>query len=82
MSHTVSSTGWTTSLSGKMRTSYNQIFVVKDKDSVVSDLIENYQKKLKNDSNKDKAEAQERKIELDDQKTKIAIQKQLLAPKG
>ena len=36
-----------------MRTSYNQIFVVKDKDSVVSDLIENYQKKLKNDSNKD-----------------------------
>ena len=82
VTHTVSSTGWTTSLSGKMRTSYNQIFLVKDKDSVVSDLIENYQKKLKNDSNKDKAEAQERKIELDDQKTKIAIQKQLLAPKG
>ena len=62
VNHTLSSTGWTTSLSGKMRTSYNQIFVVKDKDSVVSDLIENYQKKLKNDSNKDKViELEERK---------------------
>ena len=47
-----------------MRTSYNQIFVVKDKDSVVSDLIENYQKKLKNDSNKDGARHKKEKIEL------------------
>ena len=76
MNPVVSSTGWTTSLSGKMRSTYNQIFVVKDKDSVVSDLIENYQKKLKNDSNKDpENELLKRKIELDDQQTRIKIKK-------
>ena len=51
VSHTVSSTGWTTSLSGKMRTSYNQIFDLKSKDNVLGDLIINYQNKIKNDEN-------------------------------
>ena len=51
VSHTVSSAGWTTSLSGKMRTSYNQIFDLKSKDNVLGDLIINYQNKIKNDEN-------------------------------
>tara|TARA_B100000902_G_scaffold397098_1_gene459888 strand:+ start:3876 stop:6740 length:2865 start_codon:yes stop_codon:yes gene_type:complete len=63
VNHTVSSTGWTTSLSGKMRTSYNQIFLVKDVDTVVADLIKNYQNKLKNDANEDKAKKQQDKLD-------------------
>ena len=63
VSHTVSSTGWTTSLSGKMRTSYNQIFDLQSRDDVLSDLIKNYQNKLKNQANEDKAKKQKDKLD-------------------
>ena len=63
VNHNVNSSGWTTTLSGKMRTSYNQIFLVKDKDGVIADLIKNYQKKLQNEANEDKAKAQQKKLD-------------------
>jgi len=44
VNHTVSDSGWTTALSGKMRTTIGQVFNEIDKDKVLADLIKNYNK--------------------------------------
>ena len=42
VNHRVDSGGWTTSISGKMRTTVNQIFDIISKDDVLQDLVQNY----------------------------------------
>jgi hypothetical protein len=56
VNHTVSSTGWTTSISGKMRTSYGQVLKLQSPDDTLKDLIDNYRKKIDEENNKQKAE--------------------------
>ena len=55
VNHTVSSTGWTTSISGKMRTSYSQVIDYLESDDVLKDLIDNYRSGIENKANEEKA---------------------------
>ena len=47
VSHVVNDGGWTTTISGKMRTTYNQVFDAISKDGLLKDLIKNFQNKTK-----------------------------------
>ena len=47
VNHSVNDGGWTTTISGKMRTTYNQVFDILSKNDVLNDLIKNYQQKNK-----------------------------------
>ena len=47
VNHSVNDGGWTTTISGKMRTTYNQVFDTLSKNDVLNDLIKNYQQKNK-----------------------------------
>ena len=47
VNHSVNDGGWTTTISGKMRTTYNQVFDIISKNDVLNDLIKNYQQKNK-----------------------------------
>ncbi len=56
VNHTVSSTGWTTALSGKMRTTYGQVLELQDPTGILDDLIANYRKKIEQEQLKKQAE--------------------------
>jgi len=47
VNHNVNDGGWTTTISGKMRTTYNQVFDAVSKDNLLKDLIKNFQNKTK-----------------------------------
>ena len=51
VNHRVDSGGWTTAISGKMRTTVNQIFDIISKDDVLQNLVQNYKNMLADESN-------------------------------
>lgn len=49
----IDSAGWTTAITGKMRTTVNQVFDTLSQNTVLSGLRDNYLKKLQDEYNKD-----------------------------
>jgi len=53
VNHMIDSAGWTTAITGKMRTTVNQVFDTLSQNAVLSGLRDNYLKKLQDEYNKD-----------------------------
>tara|TARA_B100000902_G_scaffold3115_1_gene3942 strand:- start:1307 stop:4288 length:2982 start_codon:yes stop_codon:yes gene_type:complete len=55
VNHMIDSAGWTTAIIGKMRTTVNQVFDTLSQNAVLTNLRDNFLKKLQNEYNKDNA---------------------------
>jgi len=78
VNHRVDSSGWITSITGKMRSSVNQVFDIMSKDDVLKDLMHNYKNMLADNANYQKAYKEHLEAQrVANEKARIAQEKKL-----